>query len=267
VAARTQKTDTQQNRKGREQAVRVSIFLTLLAVIAISCFFGFRYVANALFAGNGRFILQRIEFNSSGWWDGKNKLVAEKLGLTIGRDNLFSLNLGELRQKLLKRIANLETVSVMRILPDTLTINAVERIPRAFIANNRSNWVVDEKAVILNRKYCNNVNQDMPVILGLDNKNSIVEGMDLPDILPALELIMLAVRNFPELKISAVSIRNQEQLTVKLQYKERPYEAVMPRKKLNFLLVVLQSAIVQAQTSGDTRCSINLNYNGNAVLK
>jgi hypothetical protein len=119
----------------------------------------------------------------------------------------------------------------------------------------------------MNKKYCNNVNSDMPVVLGIDTKINIVEGMDIPEIQPALDLIMLTIRNFPDLKISAVSVRNQEQLTVKLQFKERPYEAVMPRKKLNFMLIVLQSAIIQAQASGDTRCSFNLNYNGNAVLK
>lgn len=266
MAVKAQKTDPK-NRKGRDQAIRISIFLTILIIITVSVVLFCKSAAQTLFVGNRHFILQHLEVKSSGWWDGKNKLIAEKLGLTIGQDNIFSLNLRELRQQLLGRIANIENITIVRVLPDTLYIEAVERIPRAFLANNRSSWVVDEKSVVMNKKYCNNVNSDMPVVLGIDTKTNIIEGMDIPDIQPALDLILLTIRNFPDIKVSAVSVRNQDQLTVKLQFKERPYEAVMPRKKLNFMLIVLQSAIIQAQTSGDTRCSFNLNYNGNAVLK
>ncbi len=266
MAVKAPKTDPK-NRKGRDQAIRISIFLTILIMIAASVVLFCKSATQTFFAGNRHFILQHVEVKSSGWWDGKNKLIAEKIGLTIGHDNIFSLNLRELRQQLLGRIANIENISIVRVLPDTLCIQVVERIPRAFLTNNRSSWVVDEKCVVMNKKYCNNVNSDMPVVLGIDTKINIVEGMDIPEIQPALDLIMLTIRNFPDLKISAVSVRNQEQLTVKLQFKERPYEAVMPRKKLNFMLIVLQSAIIQAQASGDTRCSFNLNYNGNAVLK
>ena len=151
--------------------------------------------------------------SSSGWWNGQSKLIAEKLDMVIGRDNLFSSDLHELRSRLIAKISNIEDITVSRKLPDILQISIVERIPRAFLISSRSQWVVDENCVVMQKQYCNNINNDMPVILGLDLKNGVRDGMEIPDIESALDMVMLSIRNFPDIKISAISVRNTEQLT------------------------------------------------------
>jgi hypothetical protein len=143
----------------------------------------------------------------------------------------------------------------------------VERIPRAFLISSRSQWVVDENCVVMQKQYCNNINNDMPVILGLDVRNGVRDGMEIPEIGSALDMIMLSVRNFPDIRISAISVRNQEQLTCILTFREKQYKAFVPRKKMMFMLSVLRSAIIKAQESGDSRTVLDLNYNGNVILK
>ena len=154
-----------------------------------------------------------------------------------------------------------------RKLPDILQISIVERIPRAFLVSSRSQWVVDENYIVMQKQYCNSVNNDMPVILGLDIKGGVRDGMEIPELDSAMEMIMLSVRNFPDIKISAISIRNPEQLTCILLFKEKQYKAFVPRQKMMFMLSVLRSAMIKAQESGDARTVLDLNYNGNVILK
>ena len=165
------------------------------------------------------------------------------------------------------KISNIEDITVSRKLPDILQISIVERIPRAFLMSSRSQWVVDESCVVMQKQYCNNINNDMPVILGLDIRNGVRDGMEIPEIGSALDAIMLSVRNFPDIRISAISVRNSEQLTCILSFREKQYKAFIPRKKMMFMLSVLRSAIIKAQDSGDSRTVLDLNYNGNVILK
>ncbi len=256
------------HKKDRQKLVRVALFLLGMASIIAACFFSFQSAYRALFAKNEHFIVRSIEVSSSGWWNGQSKLIAERLGMVIGRDNLFSSDLRDLRARLIAKISNIEDITVSRKLPDILQISIVERIPRAFLISSRSQWVVDENCVVMQKQFCNNINNDMPVILGLDVRSSGVrDGMEIPEIGPALEMVMLSVRNFPDIRISAISVRNPEQLTCILSFREKQYKAFVPRKKMMFMLSVLRCAMIQAQESGDSRTVLDLNYNGNVILK
>lgn len=261
-----QKND-QKNRKDRQKLIRVVLFLLGSAVIITAGFFSFQSTYRALFSKNQHFIIRNIEVRSSGWWNGQSKLIAEKLGMVVGRDNLFSYDLRDLKALLISNISNIEDITVSRKLPDTLQISIVERIPRAFLISSRSQWVVDEKCVVMQKQCCNNINNDMPVILGLDIRGGVKDGMEITEIGAALDMIMLSIRNFPEIKISAISVRNQEQLTCILTFREKQYKVFIPRKKMMFMLSVLRSAIIQIQARGDSRTVLDLNYNGNVILK
>ncbi|MFA6101205.1 MAG: FtsQ-type POTRA domain-containing protein [Victivallaceae bacterium] len=267
MAASSAPKNEPKNKKDRQKLVRVALFLLGLAVIFTAGFFSFQSAYRALFAKNEHFIVRSIEVRSSGWWNGQSKLIAERLGMVIGRDNLFSSDLRELRSRLTAKISNIEDITVSRKLPDILQISIVERIPRAFLISSRSQWVVDENFVVMQKQYCNNINNDMPVILGLDVRSGVRDGMEIPEIESALDMIMLSVRNFPDIKISAISVRNQEQLTCILTFREKQYKAFVPRKKMMFMLSVLRSAMIKAQESGDSRTVFDLNYNGNVILK
>jgi hypothetical protein len=266
AASNAQKNDPK-NKKDRQKLVRVALFLLGMAAIITASFLSFQSASRALFAKNEHFIVRSIEVRSSGWWNGQSKLIAEKLDMVIGRDNLFSTDLRELRSRLMAKISNIEDITVSRKLPDILQISIVERIPRAFLMSSRSQWVVDESCVVMQKQYCNNINNDMPVILGLDIRNGVRDGMEIPEIGSALDAIMLSVRNFPDIRISAISVRNSEQLTCILSFREKQYKAFIPRKKMMFMLSVLRSAIIKAQDSGDSRTVLDLNYNGNVILK
>ena len=266
AATKTQKNEPK-NKKNQKKIISILLFLLVLVIFAALCFFFLHSAAKLLFAKNEHFTLRSIEVSSSGWWNNKSKLVAEKLGMTIGRDNLFSMDLREIRARLNAKISNIEDITVTRKLPDILQISIVERIPRAFLVSSRSQWVVDENYIVMQKQYCNSVNNDMPVILGLDIKGGVRDGMKIPELDSAMEMIMLSVRNFPDIKISAISTRNPEQLTCILLFKEKQYKAFVPRQKMMFMLSVLRSAMIKAQESGDARTVLDLNYNGNVILK
>jgi ABC-type microcin C transport system permease subunit YejE len=68
VAVKAPKTDPK-NRKGRDQAIRISIFLTILIMIAASVVLFCKSATQTFFAGNRHFILQHVEVKSSGWWE------------------------------------------------------------------------------------------------------------------------------------------------------------------------------------------------------
>ena len=255
------------NKKNQKKIISVLLFLLVVVIFAALCFFFLQSASKMLFAKNEHFILRNIEVSSSGWWNNKSKLIAERLGMVVGKDNLFSRDLREIKATLTSKISNIEDITVTRKLPDILQISIVERIPRAFLVSSRSQWVVDENCIVMQKQFCNNINNDMPVILGLDIKGGIRDGMEVSDMSSALEMVMLSIRNFPDIKISAISIRNPEQLTCILLFKEKQYKAFVPRQKLMFMLSRLRDAMIQAQASGDARTVLDLNYSGNVILK
>lgn len=268
MAKRTVKT-TQKPVKEKQKYFRiVMLFVGVIIVSAALGLFLWGF-SKVLFSRNPHFILRRVEVFSSGWWNGKSKDIISMLNLKPDRDNLFSseLTLNNLRNNL-EKIPSVESATISRILPDTLRIKIIERIPRAFLKSNRSRWVVDEHAIVMLRDYCLNLKLEMPIILGFDFNAPIKPGMELPEIQPALDLIMLTVRYFPNIKISAVSIRNPENLDFFMLYKgKKQYEVLIPRKRLNLMLKVLEEAIVKALGNDDQRAVINLTYDGNAVFR
>jgi cell division septal protein FtsQ len=254
-------------RKDRQKYFRVTmLFAGIIITIALlgTLFWG---AALVLFSRNPHFTLKHINVQSSGWWNGRERLVASKLDLLLGKSNIFESNLYQLKRKV-ERLPGVETAAISRILPDTFQIQVIERIPRAYLGSSRSKWVVDSNGIVMAARYCLNLKRGLPIILGYEPKAPLKTGMDIPEIEQALSLIMLTIRDYPNIKISAISIRDPEKLTFVMAYKGRKrYKVFMPRKRLKFMLAVLKSAILKAQRNGDPRSVINLTFNGNVVFK
>ncbi len=258
----------QKNGNYRRNMLILLFFLALLTVLG---WLGALAVWNTLFVKNSHFILRQVQLqgNSGGYWGENRDKFLEKTGLVPGSDNIFKINLRDLR----KRIASLpsvESCEVSRIMPDTLVFKVVERIPRASIDNPRSRWVVDDSGVVMSRFESMPITGMLPVISCNTWSERPTEGEILNPAVPALNLLMTAIRNFPDISIVYIDVSHEDKLTFSMRYRnQRLYTVIVPRRasRLDYLLNVLQSTIINLYRSGDTRSTIDLSYSGDAVVR
>ena len=254
-------------RSDREKFLRALFVLLLLLGAAGIAFFGIYGARRFLFSGNDRFRLREIEVRSGGYWQDKAPQLAARIGVHPG-DNLFLLDPGELRRRLLA-IPGVENSEVFRILPHTLRLRVIERVPRAVLSNPRSEWVVDETGAVIPRLESMSATVPLPVILGIST-TGVKAGMVLESLRPALELIMLTVRSFPDISIIAVNVRNPERLEFFMRFRgQKSCKVILPVRHQNFtyLLSALQSAIIYAERQGDTRGTFDLSFGRNVIIR
>jgi cell division septal protein FtsQ len=173
----------------------------------------------------------------------------------------------QLREKV-KTIANVDDCSVIRVLPDTLIFQITERVPRAFLGNVRSPWVVDGKGIIMHRKQSMTSYNALPVITDVNLRGARV-GKELQSIRPAVDLIMMTVHSFPDFKIYRISMKNPDKMKILLKYRKFPiYQVLLPVKNrgLSLSFHVLQSAIINAKKNNETRTHYDLSYDNNVVI-
>ena len=94
--------------------------------------------------------------------------------------------------------------------------------------------------------------------------------MVLESLRPALELIMLTVRSFPDISIIAVNVRNPERLEFFMRFRgQKSCKVILPVRHQNFtyLLSALQSAIIYAERQGDTRGTFDLSFGRNVIIR
>ncbi len=254
-------------RSDREKFLRALFVLLLLLGLAGVAFCGVYGARRFLFSGNDRFRLREIEVRSGGYWQDKAPQLAARIGVHPG-ENLFRIDPGELRRRLLA-IPGIEESEVLRILPDTLHLRVIERVPRAVLGNPRSEWVVDETGAVIPRLESMSASVPLPVILGISTAG-VKAGMVLETLRPALELIMLTVRSFPDISIIAVNVRNPERLEFFMRFRgQKSCKVILPVRNQNFtyLLSALQSAIIYAERQGDTRGTFDLSFGRNVIIR
>lgn len=249
-----------------------------LAVIIIFSVFGggalFVWLtAKNMFSENPRFAVRTITVKSVGYWKGREREICDMLKIRPGISNLFALDLGGLRGRL-AREASIEHVSVQRILPDTLIIDITERIPRAFVNSHPSTnpvWVVDSNCVLMESAKCMNIDNSLPVIIGVRPDTAPVPGMKIPSILSAMDLIMLTVRDYPMINIAYVSLIQPGQLVCGVFYRnnrnpEDAFRIYLPEKNLRESILKMVTAIEKVQKENNPTRQINLMYEGRGVL-
>jgi len=249
---------------------RVLLPLLMLAVAAGLLTAVFLLLRNALFTGNPRLALREVRVRTSGYWRNREKALCSRIGLTTGV-NLFSVDLRTLRRRL-EHIPCIASAEVRRVPPDTVEIRLEERIPRAVLGNPRSPFVVDEYCVIIPRteSMAGKEKLRLPVIVGIPLRG-LKSGTVEPRLQNAVDLIMVILRGFPDIRVHQIMIGRTGSLELMLNYREKfpTYHVIMPAKNPGnaFRLSALQSAIIAARNRGDNRTEFDLSYEGQVVVR
>lgn len=257
------------DKKDRKKLQGALLVVLTLVLISAAVIFGMIWLNGALFDRNPRFALREVTVTGSGYWKMHPEELASRVGLEKG-SNLFSFKLKDIRQKILT-VPNVESCTVIRKLPDMLVIRVTERVPRAFVNSVRSPWVLDSQAVVMPRNQVMGKLGRMPVISGVDTRG-IAPGKEFRELQAALDLVMTAVRSFPEITIYDISVRNPEKLAVILQYRRFPISRVLipvKNKGLSLMLLTLQSAIINTRNSEESRNknTYDLSFEGKVVIR
>ncbi len=250
------------SRRWRILLAALSVVIIIGGLVAV-----FWMASQFLFSSNQHLNLKYVSVESSGWWDGKSAEVSKQLGISPGI-NLFKFNLPVLCRRL-EEHPSIKKAYVARVLPDTLAVKIIERIPRAYLFDNRSKLLVDDSGMVMDRNSCVHLGDDLPTILGLERTPDLKPGKELKSVLPALAMIMLCKTELTELTPATINIMLPGKLNAIVYYKNirRPYKISMPDKNIKSLLNTLCNCIEQARRMNDPRTSINLNYKGQAVLR
>ena len=254
-------------RSDNEKLLRALIVLFILMGAAAALIFGLVALRRALFTSNPRFQLREVVVQAEGYWQNRSAQLSSRLGIRLG-DNLFEIDPGELRKRL-SAIPSVENCEVTRVLPDTLKLRVVERIPRAVLANPQGRWGVDENCVVIPRAESMSAGRSLPVILGISDR-SLEGGMVLPALQPVMEIIMQVAQNFRDIDIKAVHMREPGKINLILTYRgQKVCQVLIPTgsKDVNLLLTALQSAILHAERRGDTRGVFDLSFDGNVIIR
>ncbi|MCF7790443.1 MAG: hypothetical protein K9L78_04010 [Victivallales bacterium] len=213
----------------------ISVFTGVIAVISVFCY-------QKLFTENRHFLLKNVVVKSSGYWNNKSSKIIKILGLKLGKVNLFNIKEQELKKKLIsQKKYSIENADIYKELPDTLYFNITERIPRALLYSRNSDLIVDGNAVLVNKRYCINIESELPVITGFRikginashslGKDEIPYGRILFQLKPALQLISLINTSYPGLNIKLINLYNKNELTV---FMPGPQQRKIVRVKLPF---------------------------------
>jgi cell division septal protein FtsQ len=169
----------------------VIVFLTTLAVaLLFLAFMGLEYTGSLFFSRNPKFELKVINVTSDGRLT--QDFFCERAGLATGT-NLFSIDFDKLRKNL-EEVPLVESVTIERKLPDTLTIRVVERVAMAQIRWNPRAlpFLVDRHGVVIPMTRSG---QSLPLVEGLKlEKVRPGDRIDNPGISQCLQLLDAADR-------------------------------------------------------------------------
>jgi hypothetical protein len=144
------------------------------------------------------------------------------------------------------------------VLPDTLVLKLTERVPRA-VLYPQTQMVVDEFGELFPRKESSAAKRALPVLYDLRAEPLQTQAK------PALALIMTTIKDYPDITIKSISLKNPHYLLVILVYRERErYTVKFPiREDYRFLLNTLQSTILKNDTG---KRVIDLQYHGKVII-
>ena len=261
--------ESEEKRLARLKKWRAAALLVFFVLIAGALVFLTFFMRRALFTANSHFELRSLELLDGAYWKGpeKEQELCRRIGIAPGI-NLFALDYRQLRKRI-EAIPCIEHGEVMRILPDRIRIKVSERIPRAVLFSPAGKFVVDENAVVIPAGECA-AQGNLPVITSIPGRKTFRQGERLASLDPALELIMMTVRNFPDINIVCVMPSNEDKLDFYMRYRAgKVYRVTIPLRNrgLPSLLCVLQTAIIHAHHRQLNVSGFNLLFDGRVVLK
>lgn len=171
---------------GARGALWGALALSSVAVLA----FGGAGVHALFVSANPHFTVREIEVEL-----GKGELaedaVLAQLGVTPGQDNLFRLDLGDLRQSLIDDPL-IQTAELRRVLPATLRVTVYGRSPVAQLLRNGGR-LIDAEGIVLPRS-SKRETLSLPVITGIPALEEVPVGAALADDMTHHALQLLHVR-------------------------------------------------------------------------
>ena len=162
-------------------------------------------------------------------------------------------------------------MTAARSLPDTIRINIIERIPRAFLGSRGIDLVIDMNGIVMDKKTCVPLSPKMPVIKNfrVPKGQNLRPGLEIIALKPALELVMITRTDYPEFKIDEIGVGDHDEIFVRLTYginAPKVYNVVMPPVDLKNNLRILKTAILKSIKDKDPRTTMNLCYKGQVLL-
>jgi len=249
------------NSKEKQKFIRIITVLLIICLSLVAVGFACLGITQALFTKNDRLILRRIKLE--GMSPKRTKAMLKYLELDLNEDNIFTVDIAEIRKKI-EKISYIKSASVYRILPDTLKINITQRVPLAYLFKHGSKWVIDEDAVVMNRKYCMKVKYSLPVVKGF-KFHTLKPGVKLTDLAKAIKLIKLATYEFQKFKISSVSLKDTKKIIFIMIKKRRAYKVIMPKEDIKDAFHKLHYALNQKQ--GKYQSTIDLTYANQVIFR
>ena len=255
-----------------------------IALAAAAFWFSMRW----LFYENPRLIIREVQLEcTSGFWAGKTEKeravkareFAKRVGIVPGETNLFSVDLRELRESILRDQPEIEHVSVWRELPDLLNSRIQNRVPRA---DTGFGYLLDDEGVALRSAYyARDDRAGLPLVYSENLRRELAsEGKTTePEIMDALSFIRMIVTS-EDFRISRITIRkviivrssDSKYLQCELVYGDRqnPFRVLLPpgvsgdrpRRVAERLIPVLDDAL----RSPSPPRMIDLRFDGAAVV-
>lgn len=221
-----------------------------------------------MFSQNPRFTLAHVKViaHPKGYWVDKKAKLCNIMQIKIGSDNLFAFNLRDLALRLKKR-ASIESVSVSRILPDTLCVKIVEREPRALLNSTVSPYVVDASGCLMLRTECMNIVSGLPVITGVGNLAVLKLGSPVKKLEEPMEMIRVIKTKWPDISVQKIIVRDKY-LICSVRYKSFPdqFRVEMSKKDIPRRIRELATALDRIVITASTKRNIRLLYENQAVL-
>lgn len=240
----------------------VLVLLFSLGVLLFLIFF----VSKSMFDENPRFTLKEVRVESRGFWNGKKDPVCGILRIKPGSTNLFSMDPGEMRKRLLMREPSIEQLQILRILPDTLLIRIQERTPVAQLYNSKPLLFLDSNCILMLAERSMDIGKSLPVISGLRNMNSYPPGGEVKLFSPAADLIVLVNRSYPQIRLIHISVGKEDRLVCVVQYYASRFLVEMPNKNLSRSLRALLTNLEMIRKDKRSERRINLMFKDQAVL-
>ena len=205
----------EQKKDGMSRKTRVilALFVIFAGIALVGAAFWFSL--HWLFYENPRLIIREVQLEcASGFWSGKTEQeravkareFARRIGIVPGETNLFSVNLRNLRESILRDQPEIEHVSVWRELPDLLVFRIQNRVPRA---NAGFGYFLDDEGIALRSSYyAKDGRSGLPLVYSEKLRGELrSEGKTTePEIMDALSFIRM-VATSEDARISRIIIR------------------------------------------------------------
>jgi len=269
----------------------VLVFLFLLVIGGI-------LVKARMFERNPRFTLKNIEIRPpdgyvTSYWNSefnrekRKKELAKELQLESGTMNVFAVELGVLRKRLMDEHSEISDVIVRRELPDTLSFTITERVPLADIGRGipnkngaslqAGNRYLDGNGMVIDAAHCQKLT--LPKIIDLSEREigKLRPGDQVSSdgIRLALDFIQLINTDtmFKDIEVKTIALVTfNNSIQCVLMYKNADFTVILPYpvqkdKIRSDIMGRLVPVLKEQYRRHDFKSMIDLRYDKQAVIR